>query len=114
MINHPTTTFAAVCALLTLALCIFVTLSRGADAKTVKLFHDKCSVCHGDDGRGSDVGKSLDVVDLHSDAVQKQTDAQLVDAVMNGKGKMPPNKSRLTAAQIKILVAYVRELGKQK
>jgi cytochrome c6 len=88
--------------------------SRAADEKTVKLFQTKCAVCHGDDGRGTDVGRELNVVDLHSAEVQKLTDDQLIDVVTNGKNKMPPNKGKLTSAQIKALVAYVRELSKQK
>ena len=102
------------CIVLAFALGTGALGTRGADDKTVKLFHDKCSVCHGDDGHGSDVGKQLDVADLHSPEVQKQTDEQLINAVTNGKGKMPPNKGKLTADQIKSLVGYVRELGKQK
>jgi len=114
MRNSQKGILAALCGALALCFLVSAAGTRGADDQTVKLFHTKCAVCHGDDGRGSDVGKSLDVVDLHSPAVQKQTDAQLIDAVTNGKGKMPPNKGRITAAQIKSLVAYVRELGKQK
>lgn len=114
MIRQRMRKFVCICGMLALGMCVFVPQAKSADDKGVKLFHDKCSVCHGDDGRGSDVGKDLGVVDLHSAAVQSQSDAQLIDAVTNGKGKMPPNKSRLTAAQIKIVVGYVREFGKKK
>lgn len=99
---------------LSLGLMLFTPPARAADDKTAKLFEAKCAVCHGDDGHGTDIGRGLNVVDLHSPEVQKQTDEQLIDAVTNGKNKMPPNKGKLTAAQIKSLVAYVRELGKQK
>jgi cytochrome c553 len=37
-------------------------------------FHTNCAVCHGEDGGGSAVGKTLNVPDLRSSAVQKQTD----------------------------------------
>jgi cytochrome c6 len=104
----------AVLEALALGLLFLTPRARAADDKTVKLFNAKCSVCHGDDGHGSDIGRDLNVVDLHSPEVQKQTDEQLIDAVTNGKNKMPPNKGKLTPAQIKSLVAYVRELGKEK
>ncbi|HUO34364.1 MAG TPA: cytochrome c [Candidatus Acidoferrum sp.] len=114
MRGHQSRILALVFSTLALVFLASASGTRGADDQTVKLFRTKCAVCHGDDGRGSDIGKSLDVVDLHSPEVQEQTDAQLIDAVTNGKGKMPPNKGRVTAAQIKSLVAYVRELGKEK
>lgn len=104
----------AILSALAFALLFFIPRARSADDKTVKLFTAKCSVCHGDDGHGTDIGRGVDVVDLHSPEVQKQTDEQLIDVVTNGKNKMPANKGKLTAAQIKSLVAYVRELGKQK
>lgn len=105
---------AAILATLALGLLLFMPRARAADDKTVKLFTAKCSVCHGDDGHGTDIGRGVNVVDLHSPEVQNQTDDQLIDVVTNGKNKMPANKGKLTAAQIKSLVAYVRELGKQK
>jgi mono/diheme cytochrome c family protein len=46
--------------------------------------------------------------------VQKETDAQLIDIVTNGKNKMPAYKGKLTDDQIKGLVGYVRELAKKK
>jgi len=47
--------------------------------------------------------------------VQKQTDAQLIDATANGKGKkMPAYKGKLADDQIKQLVGYIRELAKKK
>jgi hypothetical protein len=41
----------------------------GADASGT--FHTKCEMCHGPDGAGSELGKSLHVPDPHSPAVQK-------------------------------------------
>ena len=79
------------------------------------LFKSKCAVCHAPDGTGSSaMGKQLGVTDLRSDAVQKQTDAQLNDSITNGKGtKMPAYKGKITDDQIKGLVGYIRELAKK-
>jgi mono/diheme cytochrome c family protein len=55
----------------------------------------------------------MKVVDLRSPEVQKMTDAQLTEATTNGKGKMPAYKDKLSADQIKGLVAYVRALAKK-
>jgi cytochrome c6 len=79
------------------------------------LFKSKCAVCHAPDGSGSGaMGKQLGVTDLRSDAVQKETDAQLNDSITNGKGtKMPAYKGKITDDQIKGLVGYIRELAKK-
>ena len=79
------------------------------------VFKAQCAVCHAPDGSGStDTGKQLGVTDLRSDEVQKQTDAQLTDSITNGKGTtMPAYKGKLTDAQIKGLVAYIRGLAKK-
>jgi cytochrome c6 len=79
------------------------------------LFKAKCAGCHAADGSGSGaMGKQLGVLDLRSDDVQKQTDAQLTDSITNGKGKkMPAYKGKLTDDQIKGIVGYIRDLAKK-
>jgi mono/diheme cytochrome c family protein len=42
----------------------------------------------------------------------KLTDAELTAATMNGKGKMPAYKDKLTDAQIKDVIGYIRTLQK--
>ena len=59
------------------------------------------------------MGKKLNIRDLGSPEVQKQTDAELTTIVTKGKGKMTPFEGKLTAEQIGQLVAYIRELGKK-
>jgi mono/diheme cytochrome c family protein len=79
------------------------------------MFKAKCSSCHGADGKGNTgVGKTLGVHDLTSDAVQKETDAEMTDIVAKGKNKMPAYAKSLKEADIKDLVAYIRQLGKAK
>jgi cytochrome c6 len=96
-------------------LLIFTPSARAAD-DAAAVFKAKCAACHAADGSGnSATGKALATPDLRSDEVQKQTDAQLIDSVTNGKGKkMPAYKGKLTDDQIKQLVGYIRELGKKK
>jgi cytochrome c6 len=96
-----------------LALLGSVPVRAGADGATV--FKTKCAVCHGADGSGNTtMGKQMKIADLRSPEVQKQTDAQLIEATTNGKGKMPAYKGKLTDEQIKQVVAHIRELGKKK
>jgi mono/diheme cytochrome c family protein len=87
--------------------------SRGQGAGET-LFKAKCVMCHGSDGKAEvPMGKKLNVPSLVSSDVQKQSDAQLMDAVTKGKNKMPAYDGKLTKEQIAQLVAYVRELGKK-
>lgn len=77
-------------------------------------FRTKCAMCHGPDGAGSTVGKSMNVPDLRSPAVQKRADAELAQVISNGKGGMPPFKNSLSEDQIHSLVSYVRSLHLKK
>jgi mono/diheme cytochrome c family protein len=78
-------------------------------------FKAKCAGCHGaDGGANTPAAKALGARDFQSPDVQKQTDAQLVDIVTNGKNKMPKYGDKLKDPEIKDLVAYVRALGKKK
>jgi cytochrome c6 len=86
-----------------------------ADAAGADVFKSNCVVCHGADGAGSPTGKALMAPDLHSDAVQKMTVAEMVTQVSDGKNNMPPFKNSLTKDQIAAVVTYVRTtFGKKK
>ena len=79
-----------------------------------KVYLDKCANCHSRDGSGQTVrGKRLKLRDLRSADVQKQTDAQLIELLSKGKGDMPGYQKDLGDEQIKAMVAYLREMGKQ-
>jgi mono/diheme cytochrome c family protein len=71
-------------------------------------------MCHGPDGAGSEVGKTMNIPDLRSDTVQKVPDAELTQIISDGKAGMPPFKSSLSEAQIHGLVKYVRSLRQKK
>jgi len=99
-------------AALALVLLAFAASPAKADDGAT-LFKTNCVVCHGADGTGTPTGKALKAPDLHSDAVQKMTDAQIEDQINNGKNNMPPFKSTLKPEQVKLLVAYVRTFKKK-
>jgi cytochrome c6 len=89
--------------------------NRGQDSAASKAtFRTKCAMCHGQDGGGSDVGKSMNVPDLRSQAVQKLPDAELAQVISNGKGGMPAFKSSLSEDQIHGLVTLIRSLAAKK
>ena len=83
-------------------------------AATSATFRTKCAMCHGQDGGGSEVGKSMNVPDLRSPVVQKLPDAQLTQIISDGKGGMPPFKNSLSEDQIHDLVAYIHSLRAKK
>jgi cytochrome c6 len=77
-------------------------------------FRTKCAMCHGQDGAGSAVGKSMNVPDLRSPVVQKLPDAELAQVISNGKAGMPPFKDSLSEDQIHALVTHIRSLHQKK
>jgi mono/diheme cytochrome c family protein len=87
--------------------------AQNAPADGATLFKSKCAMCHGPDGAGkTPMGQRLNIRDLRSPEVQKQSDAELSQVIAEGKGKMPAFKT-LTADQVKLLVAHIRELAKK-
>ena len=83
-------------------------------AATTATFRTKCAMCHGPDGAGSEVGKSMNVPDLRSQAVQKLPDTELAQVISDGKAGMPPFKNSLSEAQIHALVTHIRSLRRKK
>jgi cytochrome c6 len=75
-------------------------------------FQSTCAMCHGNDGGGSDVGKSLHVPDLRSATVQSHSNAELAHFISEGNGAMPAFKDRLSNQQILDEVHYIRSLAK--
>jgi cytochrome c6 len=109
----------AVLLLLFVGLTFFVVAIVHADnsqdsATSSSTFKTKCAMCHGPDGGGSQVGKTMNVPDLRSPAVQKQSDAQLAQLISDGKGGMPAFKSSLSEDQIHGLVTYIRSFAQKK
>ena len=100
---------------LTLFVSSIAQASPGPDsAASSATFRTKCAICHGPDGSGSAVGKSMNVPDLRSPEVQKLPDAQLAQIISDGKGGMPSFKGSLSEDQVHSLVAYVRSLRGKK
>jgi cytochrome c6 len=100
---------------LTLFVVSIVQANPGPDsAASSATFRTKCATCHGQDGGGSEVGKSMNVPDLRSPEVQKLPDAELAKAISDGKGGMPPFKSSLSEDQIHALVKQIRSLGRKR
>ena len=102
--------------LLTLALlAMMVAPAAFADDAAAALYKTKCAMCHAADGSGdTPVGKKTGTHDFRSPEIQKMTDAELIELTTKGKNKMPGYDKKLTADEIKGLVAHIRELAKKK
>ena len=91
---------------LALALPPMAAAQSGADN-----YKAKCQMCHGPGGVPSaGMAKSMGLTALGGAAVQGMSDADLTAVINNGKGKMTGFKGKLTDAQIKDLVGYIRTL----
>ena len=75
------------------------------------LWGQHCASCHGKDGSGNTaMGKKLGLKNYTKE--QGFSDAEAANVIKNGKGKMKGYKDKLSDADVKALVAYVRSLKK--
>jgi mono/diheme cytochrome c family protein len=111
--NAPGLVFAAVFASAFAALLAAPPVS--AAAARSENFETYCSVCHGDDGTGqTEQGRKKGARDLTSARWQdKVDDARLTRSITKGHEKMPSFEKKLSADEIKALVAEVRTLAKR-
>lgn len=94
-----------VAAILVLGLAGSIGFAQSGEA----LYKSKCQMCHGEKGMAdSGAGKAMKVKPVTDPEVKKMSEAQMVDAVRNGMGKMQAYKDKLSDAQIKEAVGHFR------
>jgi len=82
--------------------------SAGADT-----YKAKCAMCHGPDGTAAvPMGKMYKIPSFKDPDQIKATDAALEAITKDGKGKMPAYNGKLTDAQIREVVSFIRTLQK--
>jgi len=114
-VTYTSTILPVVVSVLLLLTVSTLRANPGPDkAAAAGTFRTKCAMCHGPDGAGSAVGKSMNVPDLRSSVVQNKADAELAQIISNGMGGMPGFKSSLSDDQIHALLTYVRSLHQKK
>ncbi len=96
---------------LAVGLCGSVGLAQSSGAA---IFKTNCAACHGPNGiPNPTMVKLIGVLGVNSPEMQKLTPQEMVTVVTNGKGKMPAWNGKLTDAQIKAVVTYLRTLIKK-
>ena len=82
-------------------------------ADGMDVYNAKCKSCHGEDGRGkAAIAKMMKLdmagLDLTDAATTSKKDADWIKATEEGVGKMKGYKDKLSAEEIKAVVAYMR------
>lgn len=99
----------ALIALVAVSTATIAVAQSGADT-----YKSKCAMCHAADGSGNTpAGKAMKVPPFSAPEIMSKSDADLIAATKNGKGKMPAYSGKLTDPQIKDVVAYIRTLNKK-
>lgn len=82
------------------------------DAKS--LFNQSCAKCHGSDGRAHTLMGEIGIAPNFTERKWQEgvTDLRLRNSIMYGREGMPAFRSKLSAKQIKALIAYVRAFDK--
>ena len=90
-------------------------LSMSANAQGGEaVYKAKCASCHGPDGVGATpAGKATKARDFCSDEVKKETDDEWTAIIVKGKNKMPAYDKKITDAEVKDVVTYIRSLCKK-
>jgi len=103
--------------LMTMSMIVSAGVLSAADASA--LWNQHCASCHGKDGSGSTMmGKKLNIKDYRDAKVQAAfSDAEAERAIKegvktNGKDTMKPFAGKVSDADIKALVAYIRAFKK--
>lgn len=98
------------------SIACLVSVSYGTPKKSegAGLFREKCSMCHGINGKGYAAIKTPDFTDPKWQA--DHTDKELLDAIENGvQGTaMVSFKGKLSEKQMKDVLRYIRSLGAKK
>ena len=87
-----------------------IALQAGPASDGGDLFKQKCSMCHGVDGKGFSALKTPDFTDPKVQA--SLTDKAIVETIKNGKKgtAMPAFADKLSDEQIHSLLIYIRSL----
>jgi mono/diheme cytochrome c family protein len=94
-----------------IGLVVFFAISTGLAQTGPDIYKAKCQMCHGATGLGdTPAGKKMNARPFNSSDVLKESDADLIAIIKNGKNNMPASK--LTTAQMNDVLAFIHTLPK--
>lgn len=74
-------------------------------------YSTKCETCHGKTGLADTTpGKLFQIKPFTDSTVIATSDSGLQDEILNGSGKMPPFKGKLSTTELANLIQYIRQL----
>jgi mono/diheme cytochrome c family protein len=109
--------FALVLAFALPAGCKRKEIEGNTQAEAKHLFDSVCAKCHGSDGRGgvpSAEGQPAPRNFADAAFQSSRSDADLRNAIKNGKGPMPPFGALFDETQTTLLVSYIRAFNPKK
>ena len=102
----------AIISIFAIAIAIVIPVSAAVDGAAT--FKSKCAMCHGADATGkTPMGARLNIRDLTSPEVQKQSDDELTAVITKGRNKMPAFSGKVSTDETTGLVKYIRTLAKK-
>lgn len=85
-----------------------------AQGPVASVYKTKCALCHGATGAAdTPAGKAFNVPSFSSEAVMKESDANLLVVARSGKGKMPAWQGKLSDDQLKDLISFIHTMQKK-
>jgi mono/diheme cytochrome c family protein len=99
---------AAICCMV-----IWAGMPARAQDSGATIYQARCLMCHGADGKaGTPAGLAFKAAAFNDPAIVRISDADRIEIVKKGKGKMPVFGDKLSDDQIKSVLAYIRTLEK--
>ena len=91
-----------------------LTFQAADEPDGASIFKQRCSMCHGPDGKGFPALKTPDFTDPKWQESVK--DSEITETIKNGKKgtPMPPFGDKLSDEEIKAVVAHIRSLNSNK
>jgi cytochrome c6 len=75
--------------------------SAAGHGAAASIFKERCQTCHGADGAGTTLGKTMQIPNLRSNKIQRQPDSSLLQVIREGKSNMPSFKSAWTTLRLR-------------
>lgn len=79
-----------------------------------EIYQQRCQACHGPDGKGNPQmmqALQTEIQDLTMPTLWSKPDTELLQAIADGKGKMPPFGKVLNGEARRAVLDYIRQLA---